>query len=130
MTIEVRNIDVSNPEEHSVIRVGKVGRADPASEIHIYTKDEDGEWMRLKRYFVDGDKMHKETLAHGAEYHVAVVGDKTAGFISTAGHKVIAPFNVFLDPPEDHNKDFFKISVPANRPVTGELERMIKAIIK
>jgi hypothetical protein len=97
-----------------IVRIGKVGRDDPDSEVHVVRKIEgtEDDWERVVRVFVNGSKKLKIELDPG-EYHVAVIGDKIAGVATTAGQDVGFPFNVHLDPPEDHSKDYVRRSVPA-----------------
>ena len=109
-----------------------MGRTDPDTEIHIVKNVKhvglSDEWQRVERVFVMGKKAFKFDLERG-DYHVMVIGDKQAGVITTAGNEMPFPFDVFLDPPVDHAKDFMRIDVPANVPVPPTLERAIKAAL-
>lgn len=120
------------PEElgRSIIRFGAVARSDKDAELHLYEMVEVGDPQRIIREFVGGVKSKKVDLPHGRQYVVIVIGDKTAGVASTAPEKLVSPFNVFMDPPEDHSKDYMKLSVPANVPIEGDLKRSILAALK
>ena len=125
--IEIRDSD----NENSYIRFGEIARADKDTELHVYHHDNPREPTRVLREFVAGTKKKcLDDLIAEQPYIVVVIGNLTAGVATTAGHSLIAPFDLFIDPPEDHSKDFMTIPIPANRPVSGELERMIKAMIK
>lgn len=124
MKVEINSKD----ESPCVVRVGSMGRSDPDTEIQIVKKVGD-DWERVERTFVNGKKLLKFDLDEG-EYHVMVVGDKTAGVATTAGNTVPFPFDVFLDPPADHAKDFMRLDIPANKPVAPDLARSIKAALK
>lgn len=111
-----------------IVRVGRIGREDPDSECRIVKQVNGDAWTEVERVFVLGKKKLEFDLEPG-NYHVMVVGDKIAGVATTAGQEVGFPFNVHLDPPEDHSKDYLRMSVPTNVPVTGDLERSIKAAL-
>jgi len=114
-----------------VVRVGRITRSDPDSEVHIVrsTGDGDKDWERVTRVYVEGRKLIHFDLEPG-EYHVMVIGDKIAGVMNTAGHTLEFPWNVFLDAPLDHSKDFLRTSIPTNVPVIGDLKRSIQAALK
>jgi hypothetical protein len=122
--------DVDENQTHCVVRVGSNGRDDPDTEIHVVKQSGD-EWARVARTFVNGQKTHKFELEPG-NYHVMVIGDKTAGVVTTATLKIELPFpfDIFMDPPEDHGKDFMRLDLPANVPVTPTLEKAIKAALR
>ncbi len=112
-----------------IVRVGKVGRDDPDTEIRIVREKEDGEWELAERVFVLGKKKLSFDLPEG-NYHVACIGDKSAGVATTAGTELVWPFNVHLDPPEDHSKDFLRLSIPTNVPVEPGLADQIRKALK
>lgn len=123
MMIEVGKSD----SEKCVVRIGARGRDDPDTEVHIVkrTGPADTDWVRVERVYVEGKKIMKFDLEPG-EYHVAAFGGKTAGVATTAGHIVPYPFNVYLNPPEDHSKDYMRLDIPANVPVLPSLAKSIK----
>ena len=132
MNPQVR-IDMNGrPDEldRSIIRFGPTAREDKDSELHVYRLEEDKEATRLIREFVGGVKSKKFDFPHGDQYVVIVIGDKTAGVASTAPETLVAPFNVFMNPPEDHSKDYMRLDIPANRPIVGDLRRSILASLK
>lgn len=103
--------------KHCVVRVGPLTRSDPDAEVHIVisTGPGDKDWERVERKFIEGKKLLKFDLEPGV-YHVMVVGDKVAGVASTAGHVLPFPWNVFLEAPADHSKDYVRKSVSTNIP--------------
>ena len=113
----------------SIIRFGKIARADKDTELHVYERDGE-DWARVTREFVGGVKSKKFNFTHGQLYIVVVIGDKIAGVASTAPQKLVAPFNVFMNPPEDHSKDFLRVDVPTNVPIEGDLKRSIVAALR
>jgi len=115
-------------DERCHIRFGPTARRDPDTEVHI-VKNIGGKWERVNRLYVEGKKIIKLDLDPG-EYHVAVFGGKIAGVASTSGHDVVWPFDVFLEPPEDHSRDFMRLDIPANKPVMPDLARSIKAALQ
>lgn len=114
-----------------IVRVGKIARDDPDSEVRIVrsTGDGDHEWQLVERVFVLGKKKLTFDLDPG-EYHVMVIGDKLAGVATTAEMEMTFPFNVHLDPPEDHSKDYLRMSLPTDVPVSPSLAQSIKAALK
>lgn len=118
-------------EDRCIVRVGPTTRNDPDAEVHIVRRDDDDveNWIRVKREYIEGRKLIHFDLPEGV-YHVMVVGDKTAGVATTAGHVLQHPWNVFLDAPEDHSKDYMRVSMPTNVPVTGDLARSIKVALQ
>ena len=127
MRVEVGKSDT----EHCIVRVGALTRSDPDAQCHIVrsTGPSDQEWERVQRVYIEGKKLLKFDLEPG-EYHVMVVGDKIAGVATTAGHVLKYPWNVFLEAPYDGSKQYIRQSIPTNVPVTGDLERSIKAALK
>lgn len=120
-----------NKSEKCVVRIGPLTRSDPDAELHIVHKVGD-EWERHSRRYIEGKKIFKfsdKELPEG-EYHVAVFGDKIAGVATTGGKEMPYPFDVFLEAPEDHSKDYMRIDVPTDVPVTGDLESAIKAALR
>ena len=114
----------------SIIRFGKIARDDPDTELHIYQIHADKDPTRVTREFVSGVKSKKFDLPAGCQYVVVVIGDKIAGVASTSPEVLKAPFNVFMNPPEDHSKDFMRIDVPTNVPIEGDLKRSILRALK
>ena len=116
--------------KHCVVRFGSLTRSDPDAECHIVksTGPGDKEWERVQRVYIEGKKILKFDLPPG-EYHVMVVGDKVIGVITTAGNKLEHPWNVFLEAPAEHAKDYMRMSLPTNVPITGDLERSIKVAL-
>lgn len=114
-----------------IVRVGKIARDDPDSEVRIVrsTGDGDHEWELVERVFVLGKKKLSFELPEG-DYHVMVIGDKLAGVATTAEMEMTFPFNVHLDPPEDHSKDYLRMSLPTDVPVSPSLAQSIKAALK
>jgi hypothetical protein len=117
-------------EDRCIIRFGALTRSDPDAEVHIVksTGPGDKEWKRVVRDYVQGKKILKYDLPPGT-YHVMVVGDKVAGVVSTAGYVLDHPWNVFLEAPAEHAKDYMRMSLPTNVPITGDLERSIKVAL-
>lgn len=124
MRVEVGKSD----EERCIVRVGSLTRSDPDAECHIVksTGPGDEDWERVTRVYIEGKKILKFDLEPG-EYHVMVVGDKIAGVCTTAGHVLEHPWNVFLEAPADHSKDFQRVSIPAKAgPEKTNLSQAIK----
>lgn len=94
-----------------IVRIGRIGREDPDTEVRIVKKIGE-EWELVERAFVMGKKKMEFDLEAG-DYHVMVVGDKIAGVATTAEMDMTFPWNVHLDPPRDHSKDYKRISIPA-----------------
>ena len=124
MRVEVGKSD----NDKCIVRVGPLTRSDPDAECHIVksTGPSDDEWERVTRVYIEGKKKLKFDLEPG-EYHVMVVGDKVAGVATTAGHVLEHPWNVFLEAPADHSKDYQRISVPAKK---GPQPTSVAAAIK
>jgi hypothetical protein len=95
-----------------IVRVGLVGRSDPDCECRIVKQVNGDAWSEVERVFVLGKKKLEFDLPEG-NYHVMIVGDKIAGVATTADKDMTFPFNVHLDPPRDHSKDYKRISIPA-----------------
>jgi hypothetical protein len=114
-----------------IVRVGPTARNDPDSEVRIVrsTGVGDHEWELVERVFVLGKKKLSFELPEG-DYHVMVIGDKLAGVATTAEMEMTFPFNVHLDPPEDHSKDYLRMSLPTDVPVSPSLAQSIKAVLK
>lgn len=132
MRADVR-IDANGRAEdlnRSIIRFGRIAREDPDSEVHVYQILERGDPKRVLREFVSGAKSKKVDLPAGNQYVVIVIGDKIAGVASTAPEVLVAPFNVFMNPPEDHSKDFMRLDIPTNVPIEGDLKRSILRALK
>ena len=110
MSVQVGKSDT----DQCIVRIGVLTRSDPDAEIHIVvsTGPGDKDWKRVERKFVEGKKLMKFDLPPG-EYHVMVVGDKVAGVINTAGHTLEHPWNVFLEAPQEHNKDYIRKTLTA-----------------
>lgn len=126
----VVKIDANGSGDRTIIRFGRVAREDPDTEVHIYQYDNvEKPPRRVFRHLVDGAKSWRPEVEVGGKYAVVVIGDKTAGVVSTAPKILTAPFNVFLDPPEDHSRDYLKISIPTDVPIEGDLKRSIKAAL-
>lgn len=127
MRVEVGKSDT----EHCIVRVGALTRSDPDAEVHVVksTGPGDKDWVRVERVYVEGKKKMKFDLPPGT-YHVMAVGDKVVGVVTTAGYILSHPWNVFLEAPEEHAKDYLRTSIPTNVPVTGDLERSIRAALK
>ena len=123
MKIEVGKSD----EERCIVRVGPLTRSDPDAEVHIVhsTGPTDQDWERVERKFIEGKKILKFDLPPG-EYHVMVVGDKVAGVASTAGHALPFPWNIFLEAPADHSKDYVRQSISTDIPKKESLAQAIK----
>lgn len=102
--------------DQCIVRVGPLTRSDPDAEIHIVrsTGPEEKDWERVVREYIQGKKILKYDLEPG-EYHVMLVGDKIAGVVTTAGQTLEHPWNVFLECPQEHAKDFIRHSIPTNR---------------
>lgn len=131
MRADVRIESNGRPElGRSIVRFGKIAREDKDTEVHIYQILSEQEPIRVVRDFVGGEKSKKYDFVAGGQYVVIVIGDKTAGVASTSPEKLIAPFNVFMNPPEDHSKDYMRLSVPTGVPIEGDLKRSIKASFK
>lgn len=114
----------------SMVRFGRVAREDPDTEVHIYQIHPDKDPERVVREFVSGAKSKKYDLPAGSQFVVIVIGDKSAGVASTSPEVLKSPFNVFMNPPEDHSKDFMRIDVPTNVPIEGDLKRSILRALK
>lgn len=112
-----------------IVRVGRIAREDPDSECRIVRNCGGDDWEEVERVFVLGKKKLEFDLPEG-HYHVMVVGDKIAGVATTAGMEMPFPFNVHLDPPEDHSKDYLRMSLPTDVPVSPSLAQSIKAALK
>ena len=127
MNVQVGKSD----DDRCIVRVGSTARNDPDAEVHVVRQDDDDpeKWERVVRDYVQGKKVLKYELPPG-NYHVMVVGDKIAGVATTAGQTLEHPWNVFLDAPEDHSKDFLRTSIPTNVPVLPSVARSIKAALK
>lgn len=95
------------------MRFGQIARDDPDAEVRI-AQLQGKQWVYIERQFIQGKKKMKFDLKPG-KYHVGVFGNKVAGVATTGGMDVPFPFNVFLDPPEDHSKDYLRVSVPAKK---------------
>lgn len=124
------NVEVGKSDsEQCVVRVGPLTRSDPDAEIYIVrsTGPGDKDWERVARKYVEGKKKMKFDLPPG-EYHVMVVGDKVAGVANTAGHTLEHPWNVFLEAPAEHVKDYIRHSVPVNRRAANLAECVRKAL--
>jgi hypothetical protein len=131
MRADVR-IDANGRPElgQSMIRFGKIAREDKDCEVHVYQINIDAEPNRVVREFIGGVKCRKYDLPAGNQYAVIVIGDKIAGVASTAPTRLVAPFNVFMNPPEDHSRDFMRLDIPTDVPIEGTLRRSIKASLK
>jgi len=108
------NVEIGKSDnDKCIVRVGPLTRSDPDAEIHIVKKTgkKENDWTRIERVFVQGKKKFSFDLEPG-EYHVMVIGDKVAGVMNTAGHVLEHPWNVFLEAPAEHVKDYQRISVP------------------
>lgn len=117
--------------DHSFIIFGKVLRSDPDAEFHLYLVVEGHEPKRITREYLNGrNRVCFENLDPGTKYIIAAFGDKTAGVATTHNVEVVAPFKAVIDTPLDHSKDFMKIDLPANVPVTPDLARAIKASLR
>lgn len=114
----------------SIIRFGKVARNDKDTELHLYEVPEGCDPVRIERQFVSGAKSLKFDLTHGKQYIVVVIGDKVAGVATTAPATLQAPFNVFMNPPEDHSKDFLRLDIPTDVPIIGDLRKSILSSLK
>lgn len=124
-----QSVQIEASDKVCVVRIGFLTRSDPDAEIHI-VKNVDDEWVRVERIYVQGKKLFKFPDLEPGEYHVAVFGNKVAGVATTAGNKVPFPFNVFLEAPEDHSKDFLRTSIPTNVPVLPSLAKSIKKALR
>jgi len=112
-----------------IIRIGRIGREDPDTEVRIVKKINGDIWTEVERVFVLGKKKLEFDLDPG-EYHAMVVGDKIAGVATTAEMDMTFPWNVHLDPPRDHSKDYMRLSIPANKPVSPDLAASIRKALK
>jgi len=114
-----------------IVRTGKIARDDPDAVIQIVKSTGDGsdQWKLVERVFVLGKKKLTFDLPEG-EYHVMCVGDKHAGVATTAGQDIGFPFNVHLDPPEDHSKDYLRLDIPTDVPVPESLATSIKKALR
>jgi hypothetical protein len=86
-------------------------------------------WTEVERVFVLGKKKLTFDLEPG-NYHAMVVGDKIAGVATTAEMDMTFPFNVHLDPPRDHSKDYMRLSLPTNVPIPEPLASSIRKALK
>lgn len=111
-----------------VVRLGPIARSDPDTELHI-AQEINGEWKRVKRVYIEGEKLIRFPDLKPGKYHCALFGGKIAGVATTAEHELPFPFNVFLDTPEDHSRDFLRLDIPAGKPVLPDLARSIKAAL-
>jgi hypothetical protein len=114
----------------SIVRFGKRAREDKDCEVHIYQIMSEQEPKQVIREFVLGQKIKKYDLPAGNRYVVLVIGDKIAGVASTSPAELESPFNVYMNPPEDHSKDFMRLDVPTNVPIEGDLKRSILSALK
>lgn len=106
-------IEIKSPKNNCcVVRFGSIARSDPDTEIRI-AKMIDGEWKYIVKKYIDGEKMLKFPKLEPGSYHIGLFGKKIAGVATTGGHDVPFPFDVFLECPEDHSKDYQRVSVPA-----------------
>jgi hypothetical protein len=108
-----------------VVRIGKIGRSDPDCEIRIVKKINGENWTQVERVFVQGKKKLEFDLGEG-EYHVMAVGDKIAGVATTAEMDMTFPWNVHLDPPRDHSKDYKRVSIPA---ISDSVKDAVKKVL-
>ena len=112
-----------------MVRFGSVARSDPDTEVRI-AKEIDGEWKYIIKKYVEGEKSIKFPDLEAGDYHVGVFGNKIAGVATTGGYDVPFPFNIFLDTPEDHSKDYRRVDVPARpRPKLVSVAEAVKKTI-
>jgi hypothetical protein len=124
-----QSVQIEPSDKVCVVRIGPLTRSDPDAELHV-VKNVDGEWTRVERLYIQGKKQFKLHDLEPGEYHVAVFGNKIAGVATTAGNDVPFPFNVFLEAPEDHAKDYLRTSIPTNVPVMPSVATAIKKALK
>lgn len=108
-----------------IVRVGRIGRSDPDCEVRVVKQVNGDAWTEVERVFLLGKKKVEFDLPKG-NYHVMVVGDKIAGVATTSGQDMTFPWNVHLDPPRDHSKDYKRVSIPAK---SGDLKSAIRKVL-
>ena len=111
------------------VRIGPVGREDPDTEVRIVKQVNGDNWEEVERVFARGKKKLEFDLPEG-NYHVMAVGDKIAGVATTAEMDMTFPWNVHLNPPRDHSKDYMRLDIPANVPVPEPLATAIKKALR
>jgi len=120
-----------SPNRSSWLIFGKVLRSDKDSEFQVYKVVEDDEPVRIRREFInERRRVCLGELEEGSKYIVATFGDKVAGVATSHMVDLVAPFKCMVDAPIDHSKDWMKLSIPANVPVSGDLARAIKASLR
>lgn len=108
MRIEIEK-DYDGP---CMVRFGPIARSDPDTEVRV-AKEVNGEWKYIVKKYIEGAKSIKFPDLEPGSYHIGVFGNKIAGVATTGGYDVPFPFNIFLDCPEDHSKDYRRVDVPA-----------------
>jgi len=95
--LEIRESD----SEHSYIRFGVVAQRDNITDVCVYHNDKPNHPTRILCEFVAGTKKKVlENLIHGQPY-IVIVNDKVGGVATTEGCSLVAPFDVFIDLPEE-----------------------------
>ena len=118
-------------DANSWVIFGKTIRSDKDAEFQLILKKEGGDFERVMRELIgDRNKICLGDLTENGEYFAAVFGAKIAGVATTQDVELKPPFRLHIDAPQDHSKDFMKLSIPTNVPVGPDLARAIKASLR